>query len=318
MPMFLFLVGISIAYSSAKATTENRGQLLRVARRTLLLIFINVALVNFPYYALDTMILHGTLTRIALCYFFVSLFNNLLGSRSQILIFLGILTAQWLLLTQYEVPGFGTGNFTMEGNASGYLERLILGDFADRFDGGGPVIQGIFPTASSVATTLVGLWVGRWLRSGPNLAGRTYGLGIMGLAASAAGWLWGIGYPISKPLWTGSYVILMTGISLLALAALNWLTEFRTFRILSAPLKVAGVNALFFYVLAQSFQRLLVYGRTTAADGTTTRYRYYIWENWFQPWVAGELGAFIYTATFFAICYVIIFVLYRNRLFVKL
>ncbi len=318
-PVFLFLVGVSIAYSSANRSSVSQSPPWgRIIRRTLILFAISLFLVNFPYYELDKLVVYGTLTRIAYCYFFAVTLYYLCGWRLQLMVAAGILLIQWLILTRMEVPGIGAGVLTIDGNASVYIDRLAFGSFADALHLNGPITQGLLPGASAVATTILGTLAGRWLGHTAQNAGRDYQLLAVGAAAFSAGSLIGHFYPVSKPLWTGSYVIVMAGLALFLIGALNLLSRHRGFRQLLVPLQIAGVNALFIYVFAQLFQRLLVYGRLVQADGTTIRFRYYIYEQWFEPLANGKPGALIYALVFLSICYAATYFLYRRRIFVKL
>jgi predicted acyltransferase len=318
-PIFLFLVGASISFSMVGVSTRwTSFPFLRVVRRTALLFFISIALVNFPYYELATLKLSGTLSRIAVCYLIAALISFCFSSRVIAGIVLGILALQWWLLTQFDVPGSGRAVFTIAGNASSYLDSLIFGSFGERLKLPGRVMQGLLPVAGSVATTMAGVLVGRWLKSADSAADKVASLFAVGLIIFYAGSLWAVTYPISKQLWTGSYVILMLGISLQLLALLSWFAETRRLTAALLFLQIAGVNALFFYVFAQSAQRVLVYWKVSNQDGSSKGLRYYIFENWFEPWVSGKLGALLYSLVFLSICYAIVFLLYQRRVFVKL
>ena len=318
-PIFLFLVGASISFSRGNNSIAwSAIPYWRILRRTALLFAISIALVNFPYYDLETLKLHGTLARISICYLLATLINFGLASRVIAAIVLGILAVQWWFLTQFDVPGWGQGVLTIEGNASSYLDGLVFGSFGERLKLADRVVQGILPTAGSVATTLAGVLVGRWIRSASSAAGRVAPLFAVGLMLYYAGSIWAVAYPVSKQLWTGSYVILMLGISVQLLALATWLSEIRKLTVILRFLQIAGVNALFFYVFAQSIQRVLVYWRFPDADGSTTQLRFYIYENLFDPWVTGKLGALLYVLSFLAICYAIVYLLYRRRIFIKL
>lgn len=318
-PIFLFLVGISIAFSQG-GRNKGRSSLsyARIARRTALLVLINIGLVNFPYYEFSTLVVHGTLTRIAYCYLVASLLSHWFGLRTQLAVIAGILAVQWWFLTRFDVPGIGAGVFTVEGNASNYLDYLIFGGGVERLLLNGPIVQGLLPAASAIATTLIGVLTGQWIRSLANADNRVNGMFAIGLILFLLGNIWNVTYPVSKPLWTGSYVVLMAGLSLQMIALIDWLLAFRWPRRIGMAFRIAGVNALFFYVFAQLFQRVLVYGRVYHADGTSTRYKYLIYENWVEPWVSGKAGALIYVLIFLSICYAVAALLYRRQIFVKL
>ena len=318
-PAFLFLVGISISYAFKNVGhTEGIIPHSKIVRRSASLILISILLVNFPYYDLATLKIHGTLTRIGYSYFFASMFAWYMGWKGQLGIVIGILFTQWWFLTQFNVPGFGSGIFTLEANASGYLDKLLLGGIAERFVLNGPVIQGLLPSAAAIASTLIGVLAGRWLQSQSDFDKKVNGLFAIGLVLFFGGSAWGVVLPISKPLWTASYVVLMAGISLQILALIYWLMERREFSCIGKLLQIAGVNALFFYVFAQSVQRILVYGRVGNPDGSSTRLRYLIYENWVEPWVPGKFGALLYALCFLSLCYLVVYALYRRKIFIKL
>ena len=174
------------------------------------------------------------------------------------------------------------------------------------------------PSLSAIATTLIGTLTGSWIRATADSGKRDYEMFAIGLLLFLLGSLWSLAYPVSKPLWTGSYVVLMAGLSLQLLALINWFLRFPKLGFIGTLFRIAGVNALFFYVFAQSFQRVLVYGRLKQADGTATRFRYLIGEKWVEVWGDGKAGALIYTLVFLAICYLVVFMLYRRRIFIKL
>ncbi len=129
---------------------------------------------------------------------------------------------------------------------------------------------------------------------------------------------WGAALPINKQLWTATYVVFMAGISMQLLAGLQWLGQLEGPSAWLKPLQIAGVNALFFYVFAQCLQRVLVYGRLHTGDGGTVRLRILIYDRFFAGWAAPEMGSLVYVLVFLAICYALVVVLYRKRVFIKL
>jgi predicted acyltransferase len=129
---------------------------------------------------------------------------------------------------------------------------------------------------------------------------------------------WDIVLPINKLMWTSSFVALTAGISLVVLAMIHWALAVDPAARWAWPLKVAGVNALAFYVFAQLMQRVLVYGRLRLDGGAPVRLRVLIYEHLFMPWTSGRPGALIYTVTFLLVCFSAMALLYRWRIFVRL
>ena len=317
-PLFLFVVGISITFSLKPAPAAAGGQTYwKIVRRTAVLIAISLVLVNFPYYELHKLIWTGVLAHIALCYLAVALLYLRTTWRVQLALIAAIWLVHWALLVLLEVPGFGAGNLTPAGNASRYVDQLLLGPHSQSYYGGIET-SGVLAVFSSISTTLIGLLTGTWLQSRTHPPMRVAALFIAGFALFVLGSAWDRVLPINKPLWSGSYVALTAGISLQILAAGYWLMELRGWKSWAKPLQIAGVNALALYVLSQAVQRILVYGRIPGEDGISVRLRYLIYEHWLAPWIPGEPGAFLFAVVILLLCFAAVAVLYRKRIFIKL
>ncbi len=317
-PGFLFVVGVSIRL--AMANPQGRplapdatvyGKLLR---RFILLWALNFLLVNFPYYFSGTIHFTGTLALIAWSYLVAALIYLHTTWRTQLTLVIITLLGQWAAFALIPVPGFGANVMTPDGNAARYLDRIAFPPGSLHGDGMDIVL---LPTLGAITTTLIGVLAGHWLKSARALPDRIAGLFAVGLALIMVGNVWNELLPVNKPLWTASYLLLMAGIAMQLLAGIAWLTEHCGYRAWAVPLRIAGVNALFYYVFAQSLQRVLTYGRVTTQEGVI-RLRYLAYERLFAPWISGERGALVFALVFSSICFAVVFVLYRKRLFIKL
>ncbi|MGE5576408.1 MAG: acyltransferase family protein, partial [Syntrophothermus sp.] len=150
------------------------------------------------------------------------------------------------------VPGFGAGVWTPEGNLVRYIDRHLLpGEpYWGTWDP-----EGIMSTFPAVATGLLGVLAGHWLRAeagppGKTLTGemRANYLFLAGIAAVILGLLWGLAFPINKSLWTSSFALLTGGLSAMLLAAFYWAIEVRGRRKWAFPLVVIGLNPIAIYL----------------------------------------------------------------------
>jgi predicted acyltransferase len=320
-PLFLFVVGVSIALAVKRSGGEGGTSVIeiywKIVRRVVLLFAISVVLVNFPYYELHKLKLTGVLAHIALCYLVVALIYLHTTWRAQLALIPTIWFVHWALLGLLEVPGFGAGVLTQEGNASTYVDQLLLGPHSNSF-----MIEtdpeGVLVMFSSITTTMIGLLTGVWLQSRRDMPTRIAGMFTAGFALFVLGNVWDLVLPINKSLWTGSFVALTAGISLQVFAVGYWVTEFCGFKSWAKPLQIAGVNALTFYVLAGAIQRILVYGRIYGEDGVPVRLRHVIYEQLFSSWIPGKPGALVFTLTYLLFCFAFIALLYRKKIFIKL
>jgi predicted acyltransferase len=109
------------------------------------------------------------------------------------------------------------------------------------------------------------------------------GLAGAGLAATALGWLWGLSFPVNKPLWTSSYALLMAGLAALVLAGCHGAIEVRGRRRWAGPFAVLGVHALTLFFLSSLMAKLLFIVRVGAGG---PRLQAWLFEHGFAPWAA--------------------------------
>jgi predicted acyltransferase len=148
-------------------------------------------------------------------------------------------------------------------NPAAAFDRWFLNLFprgeAFRFRAGGGTTLNFIP---SIATMLLGVMAGEWIRRGGEERRKTWGLVAAGALLVAAGIAldpailpgvdtsrWTI-CPIVKRLWTPSYVLYSGGWAMLAAAALYWLIDVRQFQRWTFPFAVVGMNSLVMYLLA--------------------------------------------------------------------
>ena len=154
------------------------------------------------------------------------------------------------------VPGFGAGVLTPEGNLSGFIDRKLLPQplccyaFGDN--------EGILSTLPAVATTLLGVLAGHWLRSSRRPLRKAVGLALAGVVSLALGSLWGIWFPVIKNIWTSSYVLVAAGWSLLLVALFYWIMDVRGWQRWASFFVVIGMNPILIYVVRSQFDFALV------------------------------------------------------------
>jgi len=206
-PFFVFIVGVSLVFSLSKRLERGeapRDLLVKVLKRAAIIFGLGLFLNGFPQYHFSTIRILGVLQRIALCYFFAALLFIKTRPRTQALIAAGLLVGYWLAMTRIPVQGYGVGNLTKEGSLASYIDRLMLAGHTYRavYDP-----EGLLSTLPAIVTALIGNLTGVWLFSKRTDLQKVRGIVTAGTASAAAGWLWGVWFPINKPLWTSSYVL---------------------------------------------------------------------------------------------------------------
>ncbi|MGQ4583225.1 heparan-alpha-glucosaminide N-acetyltransferase domain-containing protein [Lysobacter sp. F60174L2] len=239
-PFFLFIVGVSIALGVVprRQAGGDRGRLqCAVLWRAARIVGLGLLLHLVAWWLSDAEHFRpwGVLQRIGLCFAVVGVLALHTRARVQWLCFAVLLIGYWGLL------GW-TGGYEPWTNLASRIDAGMLGPHAYLFDaatGRGHDPEGLLATLPAVATTLLGLRAGDWLRHR-----QVRRLWLAGLAALALGALWSPLFPLNKNLWTSSYVLWTGGWAMLALAACHALVDLRGWPALGRSF---GANAIAAY-----------------------------------------------------------------------
>lgn len=316
-PYFLFIVGVAIPFSFSRRLAEGarRTDLFRhVVRRSLILVAVGFFLRLFPDFEVAGMRWPGVLQRIGVVY---------LAAAGLYLAFrpAGRWAATWILLLGYwaamalvPVPGYGVGDLSPEGNLAAWLDRLLMDGhlWQGTWDP-----EGFLSTLPAVATTLLGIFTGEWLRSGRGGREVTRGLLLAGAVLVPAGMAWGILFPINKNLWTSSYVLVTAGTALLLFGAMYWAIDVKRWRgWWHKPMVVYGMNAIAVYALSTLVTKLMIRIRVGGADGTSLYA--WIYRNVFASWAGDLNGSLAFAVSYVALWLGLMWVLYSRRIFIKI
>ena len=239
-PWFLFIVGVSIALGVVPRAEggADRGALMRaVAARALRILGLGLLLHLLAWWWLDMEHFRpwGVLQRIGVCFLVVGAVALWLRPRAQWVLLAALLLGWWALLA------WG-GSLAPWDNIASRVDTALLGPWLYQFDpatGRGHDPEGLSSTLGALATTVLGLRAGDWLRHG-----RLRTLCAGGVAALLLALLWAPLLPWNKQLWTSSYVLWTGGWAMLALAAAHLLVDRRGWPALGHSF---GVNAIAAY-----------------------------------------------------------------------
>jgi predicted acyltransferase len=165
-------------------------------------------------------------------YFAAALLELWSGRCGQIVAIIACLLGHWALLRFAPVPGLGVPGRDIpfmdpdRNIAAGLDRKLFVGHLFE----GTRDPEGIISTLPAVATTLIGVLTGHWLRSPKSPAIKTLAMLLPGILGLLAGQVWNIWFPINKNLWTGSFVLFTGGFALIFLAFLYWILENKKWR----------------------------------------------------------------------------------------
>lgn len=326
-PSFSFLVGVALPFSIA--SRRSRGQsawlsTLHAFWRALALIFLGIFLrsvwdkqTNFTFV--------DTLTQIGLGYFFLYGLGHASVKRQWL--FLGlILIGYWAAfafaplpddvsssgivnhLPEDERPTGFAAHWDKNTNPAWSFDVWFLNLFPREkpftHNSGGYATLNFIPT---LATMILGLIAGGWLRlpiSPWSKIGRFIGLGVVLLALG-----WGLDVaglcPSVKRIWTPSWVLFSGGWCFLLLALFSTLLDTGLPGGWAFPLKVIGANSIAAYLMAHLIRRFIIQS-----------FKIHFGEGVFSYWP--EYEPLVSGFTVLAVYWLILFWLYRRKIFIKI
>ncbi len=221
----------------------------RIGRRTVLLFALGLLCNNVLQFDWENLRVAGVLQRIAVCYGIAAVLTLNTNTVGRVVLVVGTLLGYWALLANVAAPGGTPGDYSKAGNLAGWVDRNYLpGKILEPYYGLGDN-EGLLSTIPAVATTLLGVLAGGWLRSDRRPWTRVAGLLAAGLVALAVGVLWGSSFPIIKNLWTSSFVLVAGGLSLLLLALFHAVIDVLGWSRWAFFFAVIGANAITIYVV---------------------------------------------------------------------
>jgi len=324
-PSFLFLVGISLVYSfdARRLRGETNQQILwHVFKRSLILIAVGLLVNASPIYGLvvHSWRFEGVTQRIGLCYFLAAILELWSGRRGQLLALVGCLLGYWALLRFVPVPGAGIPGRDIAfmdpvQNLPAWLDRkLFMGHLYD----GTRDPEGLIHTIPAIGTTLIGVLTGHWLKSKRSTSQLIGGMVFLGILGMLGGELWNRWFPINKNLWTSSFVLFSGGFCLLFLALLYWLIESKRWRgKWTMPILVFGMNAIAGFV-ADS----LIYGpgytfTVTAENGAKLNWHEAAQAHLEAAGLSVANASLVYSLGAVLICWIMLWFLWRKKIFLK-
>lgn len=249
-PLFLFIAGVSMAFSLNKGIEMglSKAELYRKAFwRMLLLVILGILDKNQPvtFFEPSQIRVASVLGRIGVAGFFASLLYLNFNRLHRIYWVAGILLLYYAALFLIPVPGYGSGNLSLEGNLIGWIDRNFLpGKLIQKiYDENGLITQ-----LPALCLTIVGSLAGDVLRSERKEAKKLQILLLAGVAGVGIGLFWGLHFPINKHLWSSSFIMLTSGMALLILSLFYYIIDVLKYQNWAFFFQVIGMNSLTIYL----------------------------------------------------------------------
>jgi len=318
-PFFLFIVGVAIPLAFGRRIEQGgskRDLYLKIIRRTLIIFALGIFLAGFPYFQFSTIRIPGVLQRIAVCYLLASVIFLNTKTRMQILIAIALCIIYWRLMMLLHAPGFNPGDLSKEGSIASFIDRTVLGPHIWKqgkvFDP-----EGILSTIPAIATTLIGVLTGQWLRTDKSQYEKVAGIFAAGVVCVVIGWCWNPFFPINKSLWTSSYVFFTGGLALTLLAFCYWLIDIKKYQRWAKPFVVFGVNAIVLFVGSGLMAKVMGLIKLPWGVGQISS-QGWIFQKLFLPWASPINASLAYALVFILLWLGLMWILYSRKIFIKI
>jgi predicted acyltransferase len=307
-PFFLFIMGVSTYLSLSKSGFRPSAPVIRkILRRTVLLFAIGLAINWFDHAIEGDFLCFGhlriwaVLQRIALCYGIVSVYALLVSHKWIVPTIIALLVVYSAILIW--------GNGYAE-DASNILARVDLSLFGyDHLYHKSPVDpEGLLGTISSVAHVLIGFYCGSLIKQRQSVKDKVLALFFLGAILAMGGYLLSYGLPLNKRIWSPSYVMVTCGMAASLLALLMTIIDIRGHRRWTTFFQVFGINPLFLYVASEFFA--ILFGHLGISNAV-----YQAIHSAIPHLQFASLG---YAVSFVLFNFLLGYVLYRRRIYIKL
>ena len=314
-PFFLFIMGISCYLSLVKSEFKPTPKVIRrIIKRTLLLFLIGLFInwfdnaIEGDFLCFGHLRIWAVMQRIALCYGIVSLFALFCNHRYTIPVVIGLLVIYTAILV------FGNG-YAQDASVN-VLAQVDLNLFGhDHLYHKSPVDpEGLLGTISSVAHVLLGFYCGKLIRQKETVSDKVIALFVVGTVLVIGGYLLSYGLPLNKRIWSPSYVMVTCGLASLLQAILMYVIDLSGSKLFTIHyslltfFRVFGVNALALYVSSELLAILL--GNIGVSETV------YGWIHAIIPPL--KWASLAYALYFVALNFLIGYVLYRKKIYIKL
>ncbi len=343
-PTFLFVAGVSwpFSYASRTARGMTRGRIcLGILRRAATLFALGLVCEGIVYVDLGWQAFRygSVLGRIGIAWGCAAMLYMFCAPRVRLSVAAVILVGYWLVSMFFPAPDaeaiaaappateeigrlireYGTGPWSLPGALTGWFDRLLL---PGRL--GKPGIldtQGTLSTLPAICLPLFGMFAGEFVRRG-DLTGGAKALRMLFTAAGLAllGWTlahwcgpWSM--PFNRSIWTSSHILWSGGYALSLFAVFYWIVDVKMWRRWTFFFRVIGMNAIAIWMATRLYGVGSHKGFRPLRDAS----------DWLFGGLAElmtrlaspEWGALVSALGYIAVCWGMLYFMYRRNIFLK-
>ncbi len=304
MPLFLFLVGVSMVYSYRKRLTNSSSDsaIWKHTLKRILILWVLGMMVQGQLlsYSIEKIEFYSnTLQAIAAGYLIATIFILYFKVRIQIMATLGLMLTYWALVALIPVDGTTANAYAMQGNLPMYIDQSVLGQFRGWWH-----YAWILPSLNFGATVMLGVFTGYIMQSNLAPLKKFRFLVVLGLLLFSAGMIWGIWHPVIKKIWTSSFVLFSGGICVMLLSLFYLINDVWGVRKGFRWMIIIGSNAIVAYVAWHLFEHSFTGMAEVFLKGA-------------KEWIENAYDSLRYLGGFL-ILFLLLRYMYKNKTFIRI
>ncbi|MBQ2429819.1 MAG: DUF5009 domain-containing protein, partial [Alistipes sp.] len=197
----------------------------------------------------------------------------------------------------------GSDPLSMEGSLVGWVDRLLMPGRLI-YDNGRFDPEGLLSAVPAVVTAMLGMFTGELIRSDKFTGERkTVMMVIGGVVLAVVAWAGNFFVPINKMLWSSTFVCAVGAYSLIMMALFYYIVDVKGWQKWTLVFRVVGMNSITIYLA----QRIISFSGIN---------------KFFFGGLAGlfseQVGEVILDAGFVFVCWMFLYFLYRQKIFLKI
>ena len=210
-----------------------------------------------------------------------------------------ILIGYNLLLLIPAPDAAGAGSLTLEGNIVGYVDRILMPNYLLKPGVFDP--EGLLSTFPAIVTAMLGQFTGEFVKDSA-CKRKTLWMVVAAAALLVVGLVWSLWFPINKKLWTSTFTLVAGAYSVGLFALFYWLIDVKGWKKWTPFFTVIGMNSITIYMI----QRIVSFKDISA---------------FFLGGVAGLMpkawGTLLLAIGYFALSWLLLWFLYKKKVFLK-
>lgn len=251
-PLFLFVAGVAIAFTYKKEhSMSKRPLVVKILKRFVLLFCIGLFLNGFPFTRpelFQTWRIMGVLQRAAICYIGTTIIYIVSGHSTYGLYYIYpmAIVVMWTCLTflVYNPACQTRGDLSKQCCTETMFDSALLGAHSyGTFDP-----EGTLSTLPALLTSWSGLLVGIHIGHQTDRYKLIVRWIVMVVVLSCLAWVLDTWIPIGKPLWTPTFVMLTTALSMTLLATAIYIYDIRNMMVATTRIQQLYASVLYAFV----------------------------------------------------------------------